>query len=429
MSSTHMPEILKIRLYQMGFGDCCLLSFHYPKRSRVRTRHLLIDCGTTAFPKREKKTSHYNIAKNIEQVCGERLHAIVVTHRHSDHLSGFEGRSGDVIKGLKPKLIIQPWTEDPKAKKDAKKPTRFTRRRQLYVHSLDNMHRVTELARRELEKHTSGISRSFRRWLGFQGEEGIKNKDAIDKLHEMSGRPNYVYYGKKSGLDQVIPGIKTYILGPPTLKQSDKIVQQRHEDEAEFWHLQALAGERGAGIRPHIFKNLESAHLGSIPFEARWFLPRLDDIRRDELLEIVRILDYYLNNTSVILLIELGTKKLLFPGDAQIENWNYALKAADDRDEIAALLAKTDLYKVGHHGSLNATPKTLWNMFERKGDKEKPNRLKTIMSTLEKKHGCKKRNTEVPREKLVDELKKNSDFFTTQKLTGEEFFKDFEITP
>ncbi len=80
---------------------------------------------------------------------------------------------------------------------------------------------------------------------------------------------------------------------------------------------------------------------------------------RDEyahsLLRIVRTVDDALNNTSVILLFEAGTRRLLFPGDAQIENWSYALKHEDTAD-LREGLDQVDLYKVGHHGSRNATP-------------------------------------------------------------------------
>jgi len=79
-------------------------------------------------------------------------------------------------------------------------------------------------------------------------------------------------------------------------------------------------------------------------------------------------------------------------------------------------LADVSVYKVGHHGSLNATPKTLWNMFKRKAPTPPPDRLKTVLSTLAGKHGRAQRGTEVPREKLVAALKAESDFFTTQSL-------------
>jgi hypothetical protein len=156
-----------------------------------------------------------------------------------------------------------------------------------------------------------------------------------------------------------------------------------------------------------------------LPVETRWFLPRIEAVRGDQLLEIVRILDKQMNNTSVILLFEVGTKKLLFPGDAQLENWMYSLKEAKEASAVRKLLSAVDVYKVGHHGSLNATPKTLWNLFQKKNtDEHGKGRLQTIVSTMTGKHGSVDRGTEVPRSKLVQALKTESTFATTQSLTS-----------
>ena len=67
------------------------------------------------------------------------------------------------------------------------------------------------------------------------------------------------------------------------------------------------------------------------------------------------MLDQAMNNTNLILLFEIGAKKFLFSGDAQIENWTYALKAVPDVERVRELVADVGVYKVGHHGSLNAT--------------------------------------------------------------------------
>lgn len=75
------------------------------------------------------------------------------------------------------------------------------------------------------------------------------------------------------------------------------------------------------------------------------------------------------NNTSLVLAFELTyttpPKVLLFPADAQVGSWTYwqKLKWSEDREDSAKgsivtgadLLKRTVLYKVGHHGSLNAT--------------------------------------------------------------------------
>jgi hypothetical protein len=77
-------------------------------------------------------------------------------------------------------------------------------------------------------------------------------------------------------------------------------------------------------------------------------------------------LDSYTNNTSLALAIELvNTKKvLMFVADAQIGNWlswddlSWSVPDATGTMQtirIADLLARTVFYKVGHHGSFNAT--------------------------------------------------------------------------
>jgi hypothetical protein len=153
-------------------------------------------------------------------------------------------------------------------------------------------------------------------------------------------------------------------------------------------------------------------------FEARWFRDRLQGLRGAQVLEIVRSLDDQMNNTSVILLFEVGRKKLLFPGDAQIENWSYALEDAPDHKKTHALLANVDFYKVGHHGSLNATPKKLlWEGFKKRGAGK---HLKTMLSTLPGKHGKARNDTEVPRRPLLKALEAESDLSNTHDLKSGE---------
>ena len=76
------------------------------------------------------------------------------------------------------------------------------------------------------------------------------------------------------------------------------------------------------------------------------------------------------------------------------------------------------MYKVGHHGSLNATPRQmLWEKFARLGDANTPGRLITVMSTKAGPHGSDDRSTEVPRKTLKDELNASSTLFNTQDCT------------
>lgn len=420
------PTLVTIRSYQVGFGDCFLLSFRYGDDEDAESRHVLIDFGTTGIPKSSGHKME-DIAKDIRDVTGRKLCAVVATHRHADHISGFAGTSGKIIAGLKPDLVLQPWTEDPNAQPDAASPPASFGGSKGFLASLNRMHAVSDLALREIA--TLGeASKTVREQLQFLGKDNLKNLPAVESLNAMGAERRYLSYGQLSGLEELLPGVKVRVLGPPTLEQFPEIEQQRAEDEAEFWHLQAVASGRSASrtLKP-LFRRADRAPRDVLPFETRWFLPRLEAIRGEQLLEIVRILDRALNNTSLILLFEVGRRKLLFPGDAQIENWTYALKKAPDHEEVCALLAEVDLYKVGHHGSLNATPKSLWKLFAKKGGKGKADRLHTIMSTMADKHGSDSRDTEVPRRKLVDELEAHSEHFSTQKLRGKNRCERLEI--
>ena len=72
-------------------------------------------------------------------------------------------------------------------------------------------------------------------------------------------------------------------------------------------------------------------------------------------------IDGTLNNQSLVVLFTYNAKTLLFAGDAQWGNWaNFlfgGVASGELTSESKAVLGKLDFYKVGHHGSTNATPK------------------------------------------------------------------------
>lgn len=414
------PKSLTIRAYQVGFGDCFLLGFEYARA----TRFILIDFGSTGLPRGSRSDHMLEVARDIERTCGGKLHAVVATHRHRDHISGFatgDGKkSGDVIRSLNPDVVVQPWTEDPKARVNAKAPA-VGKRSLRFAATLNDMQSFAAIALRESQ--TWPARTTSRREVEFLGETNLTNLSAVKNLMTMGGERRYVYYGARSGL--VLPGVKVQVLGPPTLEQTETIRTQTARDPDEFWHLRGLAarlkegGLRAGGFSTPLVK-------GNVSITSRWLADRLQKARRAQLREIVRSLDDALNNTSVILLFEVGGKKFLFPGDAQIENWSYALSHPSVRKRLEGV----DVYKVGHHGSLNATPKSLWNAFERRSKSEsQKDRLVTFLSTMPGKHGDTKRKTEVPRKPLVQALSTESTLLATTTLKSKELFVEhrFEL--
>jgi hypothetical protein len=424
------PTSATLFAYQVGFGDCFLLRFSYPQNVM---KHVLIDFGTTGLPEHTAKAHLLTVAKDIAMQCNGKLDAVVATHRHADHISGFatsnSGQSsGDIIKSLKPDVVVQPWTEDLKLAKDAKGPARSrgvgirAAARTLLRMQEAAAHVVAAVNARE-----RAFSKQVAAQLRFIGEDNLSNPSAVKNLASMGKKRVYTYHEGPSGLDTILPGVKTHVLGPPTLRQSEAISKMRSRDQDEFWHLQLkrLAdGDAQVGLGEPLFPNAIAARASKLPASVRWLANRMKQARGDQLLQLVRALDKQMNNTSLILLFETANTKLLFPGDAQIENWSYALA----KDEYKTLLADVDLYKVGHHGSLNATPRTMWGIFQKKGAANKPGRLKSVLSTMPGKHGNEEKRTEVPRTTLLNELSKHTELHSTHTLGPGVLFNRVEMS-
>lgn len=385
------PVRVRTRMYQVGFGDCFLLSFEYqepPGEDGRRNRHVLIDFGSSRL---HDDFTLVDVAKLIAQHCEGRLDAIVVSHRHKDHLSGFaHDASAKVIAGLRPSLIVRPWTEDPDLPNDARGP-------------LVSIDRVAHSIMQAIPEKTSGLYGQIRRLADGQ----IKNEEAVLRLNEWAKPPAQAAYanvGRSCGLEKLLPGVDVTVLGPPTIEQWSKVKSERRT-HPEYWMLLARALEGGdLSLMADRFLSAEggpdSPAAASPPGPEHWFIERMQRQRAFALRRIVRAMDDYLNNTSLILLFEIADMRLLFPGDAQLENWQYVLEQFDTREPLLEKLARIDLYKVGHHGSRNATPRrSLFGPWQLGGSR----RLTSLVSTKSGVHGETAR-TRVPRATLLKAL-------------------------
>ncbi|WP_368564711.1 hypothetical protein [Pseudoxanthomonas sp. UTMC 1351] len=422
------PKSIRIRMYQVGFGDCFLLSFDYsPKPSR----HVLIDCGSMASPKGSPPGLIKRVAANIASTVGNDPFAVVATHRHTDHVSGFDpgttGKgAGAIIAALKPRFVVQPWTEDPGLRTNANAPP-ARRGMALRRQTLDDLSVVaSQVVDRYVPRlRRSPATRAIGSQLDFIGKDNIKNLRAVENLMTMA--PNdYVHAGRTTRLTRFLPGVRVHVLGPPTIKQYDNVRGQRDRDKDEFWHLQArslaMGSKSGTTKSAPLFEGFSSVSGRHAPASSRWLVNAIKTESAEQLLQLVRILDDAMNNTSLILLFECGEQRLLFPGDAQIENWEYALNTPSLRKH----LEKISVYKVGHHGSLNATPKSLWKLWFPDGSTPQAagRRMVSLLSTLEGKHGHRENDSEVPRRKLATALRKRTTLTSTESLDGAEYFDE-----
>jgi hypothetical protein len=156
-------------------------------------------------------------------------------------------------------------------------------------------------------------------------------------------------------------------------------------------------------------------------FRTNYFQPKgdaPDDWRRIDgdwlagATEMALQLDSLTNNTSLVLAIELepGGDVLLFAADAQVGNWlswdELSWQVDGKTVNTEDLLKRTVFYKVGHHGSHNATLKE-------KGLERMIN-LQVAMIPVNHEMAVKKHWGKMPLEELVKALQKQGNGLVLQ---------------
>lgn len=404
----------RITMYDVGFGDCFLLTVPYRGE---RARQVLIDCGS-----HQASTAHLTrVAEQVRADCGGKLDAIVVTHRHKDHLSAFGKEApAKVFAGLAPDLAVQPWTEDPQADAQAEGPKKSGAPHLSVGAHLLGLAQAQEFAAELVTRLKSGspqlhgASGRVQADLAAIAELSIANKQAITWLASVPKDREYLFAGAVAEkLGALLPGVGVRVLGPPTLRQTQDIRHEARSGGVEFWKLQqalAAAAGREAPTTDEgspLFPAAPTVDPALASPQDRGAIERLHRVQLDNVQWIVRSLDEALNNTSLILLFTVGRHRLLFAGDAQVENWAYALS----REDLVEGLQETSVYKVGHHGSGNATPRTMWGRLHDK----RPARA-TLQSLLSTEGGA---YPGVPAKSLLTALAKQSEVHSTVSLRTE----------
>ncbi|MCA1397950.1 MBL fold metallo-hydrolase [Bradyrhizobium sp. BRP56] len=340
-------------MFRVGFGDFFLLTV---PTTGGASEHVLIDCGVHA----QDLGSIRDAVQQMANDCGSKLALVIMTHRHADHISGFATCS-DIFSGFTVERVWMPWFEDPKNDKAMAFQASLTAiADNLSVRFAARGGNDSSMLKNMVDNITGGMAAAG---------GGSKNQKALDVLHGgFKNEANHDYY--KAGDHPILPksltdaGLSAQILGPPIdsklISQMTKVNQQYLSDEIET---------NDEVVRP--FPKAFYTDKNGYPSDAfriyddQTIIRLIDGAQPDLLAARAKSADNTLNNQSLVVLFSFRGRHLLFAGDAQWGNWEnflyggaYGTPGHTELTKNAkSILGKIDFYKVGHHGSANATPK------------------------------------------------------------------------
>lgn len=394
------PGTVVVRMYRIGHGDCFLLAC--PGTAADKPVYVLIDCGYKPGSPKFIKTTAKEITDDIREATGGHIDVAIITHEHQDHVNGISQTN---FKNITIGEAWFAWTEDPDDDVANDLRTEFK----------DKLLGLLAARNRLQADGDVEIAAKLDRFLAFElgGEDEAFNASAAltllaadDPLNSLNKKSMKLIKDRASkGMKFLRPhskirnvpgadGIRVFVLGPP--RDLEQLKSLDPEGDEEF-HLamsspvayfgaaaRAANGDRSPQIPFAPRYSVPLAEANAIPLFVNHYgksgdapqtapsagvleAPTNADWRRidrDWLYSAEQLaLDMgdYTNNSSLVLAFELGKggKVLLFAADAQRGNWkSWAKKGWTDGGKkvtVKNLLSRTVLYKVGHHGSHNAT--------------------------------------------------------------------------
>lgn len=377
-------------MYKVGeLGDCFLLTLNHDQT----VRHMLIDCGSFRNSNESKARMQQVVGDIQQKIKGGKLDIVVGTHQHNDHVSGFVHAEAQ-FKQMGIEQVWLSWLDNPRNKQATRIGDSHLELKKAIVDASAKMEKLAKsrsgrLGATPAAKKLASTYTLINEVMGFFGAAPALPAKGIQILKTIG--KNKAEYLSPGDL-MAIPGIpqsaiRVHVLGPPKdeellyrkdPKQGESYDHKLHSLRTMAGHfLSALGNQSGGG----------DAGEEQFPFNAdfklftkkkRDFSDQLKEIDQrytaaandwrnvdtdwmEQAARLALYMDTFTNNSSLVLAIELVKtgKVLLFAADAQTGNWVSwkDIKFKDKNTTTDSLLARTTLYKVGHHGSHNSTLK------------------------------------------------------------------------
>jgi hypothetical protein len=412
-------------MYRVGFGDFFLVTV--PTSSG--DQYILIDCGV--FKGTSGTGDIGSIVEAVEdmyETTNGHLALVIMTHRHADHIAGFA--KAKRFKDFTASMVWMPyWEQLNDQEKDS------ANNLLLDIHELASNLAMQFRGRQDPDAkealaqlgNATGIE-DFNAAANGKKKAG-SNAVALDLLKNHLGNngKNVRYYsaGDKAELPDELKGLKATILGPPP-KKAKAFLALMDLKKGVGQYLDSLEdgddGPKAIQPFPKVWnanqkKDYPKQDLRKHPIDYKEAMDNVDGSQPDMLAAAAGKIENFLNNQSLVVLFEFEGKKLLFAGDAQGGNWEYWLfktegpvkdptKAGDVIEASKEILQTIDFYKVGHHGSTNATPIQAVEAAIARPKASKG--FVSMCSTEDGVYGNREKDTEVPRVPLMKVLSDGS---------------------
>ncbi len=339
-----------VRMYNVGFGDAFLVTV----RRHDNVWRMLIDCGVhsqgQARPIGDVVRAIIDDLRAASPNGTPHLDVVVATHHHADHISGFALPEWENVVVDE---VWLPFVED-EADPDA----------------VALRHAQTMAAQRLLgliERRTHGLSPGgwpaamvMARWFAVNS---LGNAEATDRLVGRNGkhfaREHHVRYlpGTAESANEIDVGVDdmiVHVLGPS--RNAEDLSMMDPPKSAGWLQLEGADDVTARALLPLFNAGYVVSDPGRLPEALRGAQAslHLERVTNDAgLLSAAAILERSVNNTSVFFVLDVAGTRLLFPGDSQHGAWEHVLNDPRKR----GLVLDAAFYKIGHHGSQNATPK------------------------------------------------------------------------
>ncbi len=319
----------------MRFGDAILISIPEAQAGETtRFRHILIDVGNSTSSQGGINQVFLSVVEDIlKELDGQPLDLYVMTHEHMDHVQGLPFASDNLglDEPLKQKLNVQQaWLT---VSADPDYSSQYPDAQEKKIQALDMLNEIDKFMGAAQED--SGTQPSVPPWVkGLLAINSNKTEECVEYLRSLVPDPRYVH--RQTDLSSMLPfqSARLELWAP----EADTSIYY-----GRFQPLALVGSSRKSSAKDASWPNL----LPPAGVDASTFY-NLVEIRQTAYADNLLAIDKAANNTSLVLCLEWGGFRLLFPGDAELRSW----KEMDNR----GLLKPVDFLKVGHHGSHNATP-------------------------------------------------------------------------